>query len=67
MLRAFLSIISFGLGADYGDDVKVHQSFFYYLVLNLHYKQLLKKIQLISAWPVAWEIFCVVLIIKYYS
>lgn len=33
--------------------------FFYCLVLNLHYKHLLKKIRLISAWPVAWEFFCV--------
>lgn len=28
MLRAFLSIILLGLGADYGDDVKVCQSVF---------------------------------------
>lgn len=67
MLAASLSIILLGLGADYGNDVKVCQSVFYYFVLNLHYKHLLKKIQLISAWPVAWKIFCVVFNIKYSS
>lgn len=67
MLAAFLSIILLGLGADCGNDVKVCQSGFYCLVLNLHYKRPLKKIRLISAWPVAWEIFCVVFNIKYSS
>lgn len=67
MLAAFLSIILLGLDADCDNNVKVCQSVFYSLVLNLHYKRLLKEIQLISAWPVAWEIFCVVFNIKYSS
>jgi len=67
VLAAFLSNILLGLDAGCGNNVKVCQSVLYCLVLNLHYKLLLKKIQLISAWPVAWEIFCVVFNIKYSS
>lgn len=41
--ESFLSIISFGLGADYGDDVKVRQSFFLLFGFKFTLQTTLKK------------------------